>query len=316
MSTTRGTAAVSLIGLTKYYGSRRGVEQVTFDVAPGEVVGFLGPNGAGKTTTMRMLVGLLRITRGQAVVLGVDIARAPPGLRARIGYLPGALALYSNLTGRQFLTFAARMRGLAVSGRIDGLAERLDLDLDRHIHDLSKGNRQKVGVIQAFLHEPDVLILDEPTSGLDPLVQREFEGMVDEATARGAAILLSSHVLSEVDHLADRVAIVNQGRLVVVQSVEGLRQGALRTIELAFSRPVDTAALAMIEGATGVIQAVAHGSLVTCTVRGSEHDLLRVAVDCGVDFVRSRDPGLDEIFLSLVAGGDGNAGAPADQDVA
>jgi ABC-2 type transport system ATP-binding protein len=305
--------AIVLAGLTKYYGRRRGVEDLTFEVRPGEVFGFLGPNGAGKTTTLRMLVGLLRLTAGSATVLGQDIASAPPALRARIGYLPGALALYKNLTGREFLTFSARMRRLDLDARITDLARRLDLDLDRHIHDLSRGNQQKIGVVQAFMHDPDVLILDEPTSGLDPIVQREFESLVTQATDRGAAVLLSSHVLSEVEQLAQRVAVVDDGRLLVVEHIETLKGRAVRTVELAFPAPVDAAAY---EALPCVQQARVHGSQLTCTVVGAETDLLRLAVDGGVETVRTLEPSLEDIFMSLVAGGDLRAAPPSPQDMA
>ncbi|CAB4933020.1 MAG: ATP-binding cassette domain-containing protein [Actinobacteria bacterium] len=280
---------------------------------PGEVFGFLGPNGAGKTTAMRMLVGLLRITRGSAPVLGTDVASAPASLRQRIGYLPGALALYGNLTGAEYLRFLARMRGRALSQRINELSERLNLDLTRHIHDLSKGNQQKLGVVQAFMHSPEILILDEPTAGLDPIVQREFEALIDEAQRQGSAILLSSHVLSEVDHLAGRVAIVDKGHLLVVEDISTLKRRALRTIDLDFTQPVDTASFARIDGVTDVRS---RGSQVTCTLTGEETGLLRHAVDLGVLSVRTHEPSLDQIFFSLVQGGDHRADRPADEVVA
>ena len=305
--------AIEIAGLTKFYGRQLGVADLAFDVAPGEVFGFLGPNGAGKTTAIRMLMGLLRITRGRATVLGHDVATAPPALRARIGYLPGALALYRNLSGRQYLGYTARMRGLDLDHVIEGLAERLNVDLGRHLHDLSRGNQQKVGVIQAFMHDPDVLILDEPTSGLDPLVQREFEGMMAEAAARGAAVLLSSHILAEVEQQADRVAIIDEGHLLVVEHIDTLKQRALRTIDLEFPAdvPIDSfrslASVSSVEGTT---------RRVTCTVIGGENELLRTAVELGVDSVRTREPSLEDVFMSLVAGGDRDAAAPAPQDVA
>ena len=305
--------AIVLDDLTKYYGRRLGVAGLTFDVGAGEVVGFLGPNGAGKTTAMRMLVGLLRITRGRARILGQDVSGAPPALRQRIGYLPGALALYPNLTGRELLRFLARMRGLDLGPRIDELAERLDLDLSRHVHDLSKGNQQKVGVVQAFMHDPDVLILDEPTSGLDPIVQREFGALVREATGRGASMLLSSHVLSEVEELADRVAVVDQGALVVVERIGILKERTVRTVDMVFDSAVDPAPFAALPGVTDV---VASGVTVGCRVIGPETELLRQAVALGVVRVSTREANLEEIFLSLVGGGEDRGAAPADEVVA
>ena len=303
MPSVDGSSAISLTGLTKYYGRQLGVADLTFTVEPGEVFGFLGPNGAGKTTAMRMLVGLLRITRGSATILGQDVGTAPPAMRSRIGYLPGALALYRNLTGWEYLSFMARMRGQDLAPRIRGLSERLNLDLDRHIHDLSKGNQQKIGVVQAFMHAPEVLILDEPTGGLDPIVQREFEALVEETTAHGAAVLLSSHVLSEVEHLAERVAILNDGHLLVVEHIEHLKQRAVHTVELTFPQPIDTAAFADLASVDFV---TAHGAVVSCHVVGAETELLRTAVSLGVETVRTQEPSLDDIFLSLVTGGDGH----------
>lgn len=305
--------AIALDGLTKYYGRRLGVADLTFDVQPGEVFGFLGPNGAGKTTAIRMLVGLLRITRGSASILGQDVATAPPALRQRIGYLPGALSLYRNLTGAEHLRFLARMRGLDLQERIDELAERLDLDLTRHVHDLSKGNQQKLGVVQAFMHDPDVLILDEPTSGLDPIVQREFEALVRAATARGGTVLLSSHVLSEVEELADRVAVIDRGHLIVVERIGALKDRAIRSVDLTFDAPVDPSALV---GVPGVEHVTSFGTTLNCRVTGPETDLLRRAVECGVVTVRTHEPSLEEIFMSLVRGGDRDAVPPADEVVA
>jgi ABC-2 type transport system ATP-binding protein len=305
--------AIALAGLTKFYGRQLGVVDITFDVEPGEVFGFLGPNGAGKTTTIRMLMGLLRITRGRATVLGQDVATAPPSLLARIGYLPGALALYRNLTGREYLRYTARMRRLDLDARIDGLAERLNLDLGRHLHDLSRGNQQKVGVIQAFMHDPDVLILDEPTSGLDPLVQREFEGMLREACERGAAVLLSSHILAEVEQQADRVAIVDGGRLLVVERIGTLKLRALRTIDLHF--PADVP-IERFRALPSVAAVEGSGRHLTCSVVGGENELLRVAVDLGVETVRTQEPSLEDVFMSLVTGGDRGGTPPAPEDLA
>jgi ABC-2 type transport system ATP-binding protein len=305
--------AIELSGLTKYYGRQLGVEDLTFAVEPGEVFGFLGPNGAGKTTTMRMLVGLLRITRGSARILGTDVATAGPSLRADIGYLPGALSLYKNMTGRDYLTFVARMRGRRLNARIDELAQRLSLDLSRRVHDLSRGNQQKLGVVQAFMHDPSILILDEPTSGLDPIVQREFELMLGEAIERGAAVLLSSHVLSEVEHLAGRVAIVNNGQLLVVEEITTLKERSVRTLELTFHGDVDPE---LIRALPSVQDVDVFGRVLSCTVVGSHAEVLRTALDLGLESVRTQEPTLEDIFMTLVAGGDDDAGTPASQDVA
>ena len=230
--------AISLEKLTKNYGSTRGITEVTFDVNAGEVMGFLGPNGAGKTTAIRTLLGLIKATSGNATILGKNALVPNVELRRKIGYLPGIAATYDRYSALKYLDFLAHMRGLKLESEIRTLARRLDLDINEHIHDLSKGNRQKVSVIQAFMHSPEVLFLDEPTSGLDPLVQREFEKILDEARDRGAAIILSSHVLSEVEHLADRIAIINQGAIVIVDEISTMKSKARRRIDLFFDQKI------------------------------------------------------------------------------
>lgn len=293
-------AAISLHNLTKSYGKSRGIENVTFEVFPGEVFGFLGPNGAGKTTAIRTLVGLINATSGSAEILGEDALSSSVKLRSKIGYLPGVLSIYKGYTAWQYLQFIAKMRGTNCDEKITEYAARLKLDLHKHISDLSKGNRQKVGVIQAFMHQPDVLFLDEPTSGLDPIVQREFEAILDEAKARGAAVMLSSHVLSEVEHLADRVAIINEGRLVIVEKISVLKEKAPRTIDLYFNKEVDQSIFNQIQG---IKDLQVKGSRASCTVIGSESQLLTVALNNGLESVRTHEPTLDEIFLTLVSAG-------------
>jgi ABC-2 type transport system ATP-binding protein len=313
MGSSPSTPAIELRGLTKYYGRQLGVADLTFTVMPGEVFGFLGPNGAGKTTAIRAIMSLISITRGSALVLGEDVARAPAQLRSRIGYLPGALALYGNLNGYEYLHFMARVRGMNLTAAIASLSERMNLDLTRHIHDLSKGNQQKIGVVAAFMHDPEVLILDEPTGGLDPIVQREFELLIDERQQRGAAILLSSHVLSEVDHLAQRVGIIDKGHLIVVEGIDDLKARALRTIELDFPTEVDTEPFARLPGVTDVR---VRGRQVICTVTGQETELLRLAADLGILSVRTHEPGLEQIFFSMVQGGGPDDPRPLHQDLA
>ncbi len=293
--------ALRLQGLTKFYGSQRGVEDLTLDVKPGEVFGFLGPNGAGKTTTIRMILGLLHPTRGSGQALGHDIVADSVELRAQLGYLPGDLALYDRMQGRDLLAFIARMRGGVLPARYEELAERFQVDLDRRVKDLSRGNRQKIGVVQAFMHAPQLLILDEPTSGLDPVVQQEFQRLVRETVESGATVFLSSHVLAEVELMADRVGIVVQGRLVVVDSVDMLRERAARRVELDFPAvPPDLSA------APGVQRFEARGATATCWVSGPVGPLLKVAVDHGVVDIHTHDPDLEDAFLGFVSGGEGS----------
>ena len=289
--------AISLEKLTKNYGSTRGITEVTFDVNAGEVMGFLGPNGAGKTTAIRTLLGLIKATSGNATILGKNALVPNIELRRKIGYLPGIAATYDRYSALKYLDFLAHMRGLELESEIRSLARRLDLDINEHIHDLSKGNRQKVSVIQAFMHSPEVLFLDEPTSGLDPLVQREFEKILDEARDRGAAIILSSHVLSEVEHLADRIAIINQGAIVIVDEISTLKSKARRRIDLFFDKKISKNDFSEVPNIKEI--EVEDGSL-HCVVTGSEHELLKRAVELGVSEVRTQESSLEEIFLDLV----------------
>lgn len=291
------TVAVSLEKLTKNYGTSRGISEVSFEVYAGEVMGFLGPNGAGKTTAIRTLLGLIKASSGKATILGVNALDSNVNLRRKIGYLPGIAATYDRYTALGYLDFIARMRGLELEGEIRTLARRLDLNITERIQDLSKGNRQKVSVIQAFMHSPDVLFLDEPTSGLDPLVQREFEKILDEARDRGAAVILSSHVLSEVEHLADRIAIIDQGSIVVVDEISTLKAKARRRIDLFFERQIAEGDFAKVPNIKEI--EVVDGSL-RCVVTGSEFELLKRAVDLGVTEVRTHESSLEEIFLGLV----------------
>lgn len=291
------TPAIRLSHLSKSYGGSRGIEDISFEVAPGEVFGFLGPNGAGKTTALRTLVGLIRASSGSAEILGQAVTTSSIALRSQIGYLPGALSTYKGYTAQQYLHFLAQMRGKNCDAAITEYATRLQLDLNRKISDLSKGNRQKVGVIQAFMHQPQVLLLDEPTSGLDPIVQREFEAILDEAKSRGAAVILSSHVLSEVEHLADRVAIINEGKVLVVAKISELKENSPRTIDLYFSHPVDSALFATVPAIKNL---EVQKNRVSCTLIGSEASLLTLALQHGLESVRTHEPTLDEIFVSLV----------------
>jgi len=292
-------AVIRLEGLTKYYGKSRGVAGLDLEVYPGEVFGYLGPNGAGKTTTIRLLLDLIRPTSGRAVVLGDDPREGGPALRRQIGYLAGDPALYRKMTGRQLLTYLGHLRGLAGLGPADGLAERLDLDLDRPIGDLSRGNRQKVAVVQAFMHSPQLLVLDEPTSGLDPLMQREFYRLVAEAKAEGRTVFLSSHVLSEVERIADRVGIVREGCLVVVEGLEALRAKALRRLEIHFAAPVPREEFAALPGVQDV---VVEGGLLTCTAVGSIDRLVKAAARYEVTNLVSHEADLEALFLRYYEG--------------
>jgi ABC-2 type transport system ATP-binding protein len=282
-------------GLSKRYGSHPALQVLDLAVAPGEVFGFLGPNGAGKTTAIRLLLDLLRPTAGTVRVLGENPRAGGARLRRRIGYLPGDLRLEGRQTGRELLTFLGNLRGGVPRRRIDVLAERLDLDLERPIGGLSKGNKQKVGLVQAFMGDPELLVLDEPSSGLDPLLQQEFRAMAREARVQGRTVFMSSHVLAEVEHVADRVAILRAGELVTTEAIEVLRQRAPRRVEIRFAAPVPTAAF---EWLTGVREVQVDGDLLRCLVEGGADALVKAAAQFTVVSLTSHEPDLEEIFLT------------------
>ena len=269
---------------------------------PGEVFGYLGPNGAGKTTTIRLLLDLIRPTSGTVTVLGLDLPARASEVRRRVGYIPGDPKLYGTLTGLELLTYFAHLRGGVDWHTVDSLAERLECDLSRRIDTLSHGNRQKVAVIHAFMHKPELLILDEPTSGLDPLMQEEFERIVREVKAEGRAVFLSSHILPEVEDLCDRVCILRAGRIVTVENVETLKSRTVRGIQIDFGdpiRPEDFASLAGVQN-----MKVGEKSL-RCDIRGSLDALIKRAARYEVLNVITYEPNLEDAFLAYY-GAEGN----------
>ncbi|HEX2026611.1 MAG TPA: ABC transporter ATP-binding protein [Nitriliruptorales bacterium] len=295
-------ATIRTEALTKFYGPVRGVVDLDLEVRAGEVFGFIGPNGAGKTTTIRLLLDLLRPTRGRVEVLGRDPRRDGLALRRDLGYLPGDLALYDDLTAGDHLAWFSHLRGGAGGDRIGPLAERFDLRLDRRIRDLSSGNRRKVGVLQAFVHEPQLVILDEPTSGLDPLLRQELHRLLRETRAEGRTVFLSSHALDEVEAVADRVGIIRDGRLVVVDDVRALRSRAVRRVEILFAAPVPPERFAELPG---VSEVEIDGALGRFLVDGSVDALVKAAAGFEVVTLTSREPDLEEIFLAYYSEGPG-----------
>ena len=292
------TTAIRADRLTKLYGEARGVLDLSFAVDSGEVFGFLGPNGAGKTTTIRLILDLIRPTAGSIEVFGAD-PRRDVALRRRIGYLPGDLRLYDRLTARELCGYFAHLRALRCQSRAEECAVRLELPLDRPIGSLSKGNRQKVGLVQAFMHDPDLLVLDEPTAGLDPLVQQTFYELVAEARARGATIFLSSHVLPEVQRVADRVALIREGRLVLVASVDELRAHAFARVEATFATAPPRGAFAQISGVREIDR---HGKTVLFALEGEADPLLKGLARFRVLSLDSHEADLEDVFLSLYRG--------------
>ena len=293
--------AIHAEGLTKFYGKERGIIDLDLDVNHGEVFGYLGPNGAGKTTTIRLLLDLLRPTRGTSRVLGKHPYFDGVGVRSDIGYLPGELALYDRLTGEQMLTYISHLRKMDGLGDAPRLADLLELDLSRQLSDLSSGNKQKVGLVQAFMHRPQVLILDEPTGGLDPLMQQEFYRLVHEAKKEGRTIFLSSHVLSEVERIADRVGIIREGRMVVVEELETLKKRAPRRLDLHFVHPVPASEF---EALPSVEDVSVDNAVVSCRVVGSVDALIKAAARFEMTNVVSHEADLEELFLQYYRGAD------------
>lgn len=284
--------------LTKSYGKARGIVDLDLAVQPGEVFGYLGPNGAGKTTTIRTLLDFIRPNAGSATVFGLDTHRESLAIRGRVGYLPGELSLYEGMTGREFLRYMANLRGGVAWSRVEELAGRLAANLTQPIRILSHGNKQKLGLIQAFMHQPELLILDEPTQGLDPLVQHEFYRLIAEARAAGRTVFLSSHVLPEVERTCDRVGIIREGVLVAVEDVASLKAKALRRLEIRFAAPPPLAAFA---GLPGVRDLRIESSSLHSQVAGSLDAMIKAAARFEVLDVISTEPSLEEIFLTYYA---------------
>jgi ABC-2 type transport system ATP-binding protein len=286
---------IHIEGLTKLYGKQRGILDVNLDIRRGEVFGYLGPNGAGKTTTIRTLLHFLFPTRGRASIFGLDIARHSLETRRRIGYLPGELETYDNLTGRELLEFMGYLRGGIDWEYVRELAGRFDYDLGMKIKSLSHGNRQKVGLIQAFMNRPELLILDEPTIGLDPLMQQEFYRIIDEIKKEGRTVFLSSHIMPEVERVCDRVGIIREGRLIAVEEIGVLKARAIRRLEIHFTQPVPPE---QFRGISGVSDVEVRDNMLICTIAGDIDALIKAAAQHHVLNVVSHEPSMEEIFLA------------------
>jgi ABC-2 type transport system ATP-binding protein len=293
---SRAESVIRTESLTKRYGRTLALDRLTLEARAGEVVGFLGPNGAGKTTTLRLLMGYLRPTAGSAFVHGCDAWADSVSVHAKTGYLPGDVRLWQDLTAREAVVHLARLRASRNDTGAAELAKRLDLDMDRPVRALSRGNKQKAGILLAMIGRPALLLLDEPTSGLDPLVQQEFHHLLRERADAGAAVLLSSHVLSEVERIADRVAIIRSGRLIVQESLASLREKARHSVEVRFSAPPPPHAFADVPGIRDVRL---DGCLLRCTVQGMADPLVKALAKYHVADLNSREADLEETFLAL-----------------
>ncbi len=288
-------SAIATDRLTKFYDSHRGIEGITMAVEQGEVFGFLGPNGAGKTTTIRTLLDLLHPTSGSARIFGLDSRRESVAIRARIGNLPGDFGYGKLATGREAVSLLARLRGVDDLGRAESLAARLRADLERPLGQLSRGNRQKIGLILALFHEPDLLIFDEPTSGLDPLMQEEFLALVREERERGCAVFLSSHELDEVERVCDRVGIIRGGKLIAVERVADLLARTPRRASVKFAEPID---LAELRGCPGVSDLEAADGQVSFKVVGDPDQVVKAVARHTVSDLEFARPTLEEVFLT------------------
>ena len=293
-------AAIVTEALTKYYGKTPGIIDLDIEVNIGEVFGFLGPNGAGKSTTIRTLLHMLHPTSGNGTILGMDIRQDSVAIRNRIGYIPGDLAMYNDMTAAQLFEYFSALRRADTKLMVAELADRLQLDVTRKIGSYSSGNRQKVAIVQAFMHEPELLVLDEPSAGLDPLMQQEFYRMIDEVQSEGRTVFLSSHILPEVERLADRVGIVRESRLVALETVARLREKAVRHLELVFSSVVDAGQFASLPGVRW--SEPTHGGRgVDIGVEGNLDRVMAVAAGHTIENIRSREGDLEEAFLAFYA---------------
>jgi ABC-2 type transport system ATP-binding protein len=290
-------SAIRTSRLTKDYGAGRGLFDLDLQVDAGEVFGYLGPNGSGKTTTIKLLMGMIRPKSGSAYIFGMDCVRDSVDVKGKVGYLPGDVPQFGSLRGGEVVAYLGGMRGGVDHTRVRLLADRFDLDLSRRFREYSSGNKQKLAIVLAFMHQPDLFILDEPTSSLDPLNQQEFYALLREARDDGATVFLSSHVLSEVEHICDRVGIIRDGRLVRVAQLEDLRRIRIHRVEIEFG-PDSAVPEAQIRSAEGIEDVTVTGHRVTCTLRGSFDPLLQAIHGSEVIDLVSTEPSLEEIFLT------------------
>lgn len=287
---------IEVDGLQKSYGRARGITDLSFSVGEGEVFGFLGPNGAGKTTTIRLLMALLRADSGSARIAGMDSWRQSVAIKRIVGYVPGEPALDPGMTGGQILEYFGHLRGGVDQAYLNELVARFALDPSRRFRQYSSGNKRKVVLIQAFMHRPRLLILDEPTSGLDPINQQEFNRLVAEAKAAGSTVFLSSHVLSEVEHTCDRVAIIREGRLVRLGGIAELKDIKRHTVTVTFASPVPAAAFEQVAGVQAV-EALDGGLTLRIAATGELDGVVKAAARYSVVTFATHEPSLEEIFL-------------------
>jgi ABC-2 type transport system ATP-binding protein len=302
--------AIETRDLTKTYGANRGIHDVNLTINEGEIFGFLGPNGAGKSTTMRTLLGFMKPTSGDGRIFGHDIVTESVEIRRHVGNLPGEFALEDRMTGRQMVKLFAGLRGVTDLSHADKLAERIDADLDRPTRRLSRGNKQKIGIITALFHQPRLIMLDEPTGGLDPLVQETFLDLLLEARKRGQTVFFSSHVLPEIERVADRVGIIREGELVAVENPQDLTGRTFRHVRLGFAGPRPEAVVARFNALDGVDRIdLSDDRNVAFDAHGDINEVVRLAGEFDLTQIDIERPSLEEIFLKYY-GGDVTERAP------
>lgn len=284
---------IELNRLTKYYGKARGIIDVSFSVEEGEIFGFIGPNGAGKSTTIRTMLSLIYPTSGSAKIFGKDCIKYGPDIRQEIGYLPSEVFYYDNMKVRDLLKYSASFYKKDSTKRIKELAEVMDLDLNKKIEDLSYGNKKKVGIVQGLLHEPKLIILDEPTGGLDPLMQQKFFDLLQEENKKGSTILFSSHVLSEVQRLCNRVAIIKEGRIISLEKISTLTENAYKRIKLQSTTPIEPTYFKL----DGTNDIVIKGDAVSFLYKGNLNPVMKRIAELDISNIWIEEPSLEEIFL-------------------
>ena len=285
---------VKVSNLTKFYGKTKGIEKVSFEIHEGEIYGLMGPNGAGKTTTLRSMLNLISSDSGKTNILGKDVNELSSKEISYISYLPGEFEMYSNLTGKQYLTYISNLRN-AKTNNIHLLSDQLDLDLNKKINALSKGNKQKIGIVQAFMNSPKLAILDEPTSGLDPLKQQEFQNIVKEQNKKGCSVLLSSHILNEIEDLCEKVGIIKDGTLIASEQISALKNKTIKKYEVTFENPLSENKLSEIKG---IYDLKIKDEIATFTIKGNIDDMIKTISKFTVINLRILEPDLEEIFLT------------------
>ena len=285
---------VKVSNLTKFYGKTKGIEKVSFEIHEGEIYGLMGPNGAGKTTTLRSMLNLISSDSGKTNILGKNVNELSSREIRNISYLPGEFEMYSNLTGKQYLTYISNLRN-AKTNNIHLLSDQLDLDLNKKINALSKGNKQKIGIVQAFMNSPKLAILDEPTSGLDPLKQQEFQNIVKEQNKEGCSVLLSSHILNEIEDLCEKVGIIKDGTLIASEQISALKNKTIKKYEVTFENPPSINKLSEIKG---IYDLKIKDEIATFTIKGNIDDMIKTISKFTVINLRILEPDLEEIFLT------------------